>query len=294
MSPDPTPSVLSRRGLRFSAIAAAVLAVIIVVTGITTRRMADARLSEWTETPGGARGRRRDAGHPRQAHHDRTSRPARSLFAGADLCARERLSQGVEGRYRHAGQNRCSFSPKSTRRTSTSRSCKPRPRVASAQANLVLSRATLERGHSLIVSGSVSKQDIDQRQADFANKQGLLRSAQANLRSPQGPRNIQTHHRAVRRSGHRAHHRRRYADQRRRRRGAALFVVSDTSRLRAYVNVPQNYVPSIKIGTKAQISVPEYPGRNFPATVEASSQSVDVASGTTRMLLVVDNANGRI
>ena len=44
--------------------------------------------------------------------------------------------------------------------------------------------------------------------------------------------------------------------------GPALFVVSDTSKLRAYVNVPQSYVPNIRIGTKAQISVPEYPGQN--------------------------------
>jgi multidrug efflux pump subunit AcrA (membrane-fusion protein) len=40
--------------------------------------------------------------------------------------------------------------------------------------------------------------------------------------------------------------------------------------------------------------VPEYPGRKFSATVEASSQAVDVASGTTRMLLVVDNASGEL
>ena len=33
--------------------------------------------------------------------------------------------------------------------------------------------------------------------------------------------------------------------------------------MRAYVNVPQNYVPSVKIGTKAQIAVPEYPGKSF-------------------------------
>ena len=71
-------------------------------------------------------------------------------------------------------------------------------------------------------------------------------------------------------------------------------MVSDTSKLRAYVNVPQNYVPSIKIGTKAHITVPEYPGRTFPATVEASAQSVDAASGTTRMQLVVDNAAGEL
>jgi RND family efflux transporter MFP subunit len=69
-----------------------------------------------------------------------------------------------------------------------------------------------------------------------------------------------------------------------------MFVVSQIDKLRVYVNVPQNYVPSIPVGTKAQISVPEYPGRSFPATVEASAQSVDVASGMTRTQLVVDNS----
>jgi RND family efflux transporter MFP subunit len=165
--------------------------------------------------------------------------------------------------------------------------------VASAQANLSLSKATLERGHSLIASGSVSKQDMDQRQADAANKQGLLRAAQANydrlkvletFKRITAPfdglvtaRNTDVGMLINAGGG-----------------GSPMFVVSDTARLRAYVNVPQNYVPSIKIGTKAQISVPEYPGRNFPATVEASSQSVDASSGTTRMLLVVDNAQGEL
>ena len=49
MPPDPKQPVLSRRGLRFASLAAAAAAVVIVVTGITTRKMADARLSEWTE-----------------------------------------------------------------------------------------------------------------------------------------------------------------------------------------------------------------------------------------------------
>jgi RND family efflux transporter MFP subunit len=76
--------------------------------------------------------------------------------------------------------------------------------------------------------------------------------------------------------------------------GAALFVVSDVSKLRDYVNVPQNFVPQIKVGTKAQLTVPEYPGRTFEATVQASAQAVDQASGTTRMLLVVDNSSGEL
>ena len=42
-----------------------------------------------------------------------------------------------------------------------------------------------------------------------------------------------------------------------------MFVISDITKLRVYVNVPQNYVPSIRIGAKAVISVPEYPTRTF-------------------------------
>src|SRR5712671_7565252 len=76
--------------------------------------------------------------------------------------------------------------------------------------------------------------------------------------------------------------------------GPAMFVVSDISKLRVYVNVPQTYVPAIKIGAKAVISMPEYPNRTFLATVEASSQSVDVSSGTTRMQLGLDNSSSEL
>jgi RND family efflux transporter MFP subunit len=73
-----------------------------------------------------------------------------------------------------------------------------------------------------------------------------------------------------------------------------MFVVSDITKLRVYVNVPQNYVPAVKIGAKAVLTMPEYPNRTFAATVEASSQSVDIGSGTTRMQLALDNAGGEL
>ena len=56
----------------------------------------------------------------------------------------------------------------------------------------------------------------------------------------------------------------------------------------------RTYVPSIKIGTKASITVPEYPERAFQAVVESSSQAVDVSSGTTRMQLGVENDKGEL
>jgi len=76
--------------------------------------------------------------------------------------------------------------------------------------------------------------------------------------------------------------------------GLALFVVSDIQKLRLTVSVPQNFVPAVKLNTKVEITVPEYPGKVYAGVVEASARSVDPASGTTRMQVVVDNAAGEL
>jgi RND family efflux transporter MFP subunit len=293
MSPDPDQPGVSRRALRLAGIAAASVAAAIVITGISTRRMADARLSEWTENqavPVVA------VALPATRAEQRTiDLPGRlEAYAQAQIFARVsgylkdwKVDIGTPVK---AGQLLAEIdAPDLDQQIMQAEAA-----VASAQANAALAKATLERGQSLIASGSVSKQDLDQRVADFSNRRGLVRSAQANL---DRLRVLEKYKRitapfdglvtarttdvgALINAGSGG--------------GPALFVVSDTSRLRAYVNVPQSYVPSIKVGTKARISVPEYPGRNFPATVEASAQAVDPASGTTRMLLFVDNAGGEL
>jgi multidrug efflux pump subunit AcrA (membrane-fusion protein) len=76
--------------------------------------------------------------------------------------------------------------------------------------------------------------------------------------------------------------------------GAELFVVSETGKLRVYVSVPQNYVPSVPPGTKATIAVPEHPDKTYSATVEASAQAVIPTTGTTLMELIVDNSAGEM
>jgi membrane fusion protein, multidrug efflux system len=164
----------------------------------------------------------------------------------------------------------------------------------SAESSAKLSEATLTRGRSLISSNSVSQQDLDQREADLGNKQAAVRSGQANVQRLQvlagyehmaapfdgvvTARNTDVG--ALISAGSSA--------------GAPLFVVSDLRKLRVYINVPQNYVPGIRIGDKAAVSVPEYPGRTFPGVVEASARSVDASSGSTLMQLGVDNSNGAL
>lgn len=73
--------------------------------------------------------------------------------------------------------------------------------------------------------------------------------------------------------------------------GEPLFTVSDIHALRLYVNVPQNYSSEIVPGMSVSLSVPEYPGRTFPAKLVSDSNSINSQSS----LLVefeADNAQG--
>ena len=73
-----------------------------------------------------------------------------------------------------------------------------------------------------------------------------------------------------------------------------LFDVADVHKLRIYVRVPQNYSAAIQPGMTAQLSVPEYPGRKFEATLVGSSGAVNDQSGTVLVQLQADNGAGAL
>ena len=293
MSPETAPPTLSRRGLAIAGLSALAIAVVVVVVGITTRKIADAKLREWTEAQAVP-----VVAVARPDTHGKTatlSLPGRlEAYTQAQIYARVtgyvKEWKADIGTAVKAGDLLAELDAPDL----DQQIMQAEANLASAKANSVLADMTLKRGQSLITSYAISQQDLDQRAADASNKQGLVRAAQANLdrlRVLEQYKHIvapfdglvtarATDIGALINAGAGG--------------GPPLFVVSETKRLRVYVNVPQSYVPSIPVGTRAQIAVPEYPGRSFPATVEASSQAVDVASGTTRMQLVVDNSRGEL
>src|SRR5579863_9630164 len=161
-----------------------------------------------------------------------------------------------------------------------------------AQANAKLAEITAKRWQSLAGTDAVSTQDVDQRNFGWSANIAQVKAAQANvdrLVAEEGFKRLiapfdgivtarETDIGALINVGASG--------------GAELFEVSETSRLRVYVNVPQNEVPSVPPGTKATISVPEHPNKTYSGTVEASSQAVDPSSGTTLMQIIVDNGAG--
>jgi RND family efflux transporter MFP subunit len=293
MPTEQSPPPVSRRKLGIFGMLAGIVLIVVVITGIRSREEASARLREWTN----------DQAVPTVA----VALPdAKALSPTIDLPGR------LEAYYRAPIFARVSGYLKSWNADIGARVkagqviaeieapdldqqlLQARADLASAQASAKLSEATLNRRKTLVASNFVSAQEIDERTADLSNKNGSVKSGQANverLEALAGYKKItvpfdgivtarDTDVGALINAGGNS--------------GPAMFVVSDISKLRVYVNVPQNYVPSIKMGAKAVITVPEYPNRTFLATVEASAQAVDVSSGTTRMQLGLDNTGGEL
>jgi RND family efflux transporter MFP subunit len=73
-----------------------------------------------------------------------------------------------------------------------------------------------------------------------------------------------------------------------------LFTVADDSKVRIYVNVPQNYSAQLKPGMPASFTVPDYPGQSFKATLMANAQAVNMESGTVLMQLQADNPGHKL
>ena len=163
-----------------------------------------------------------------------------------------------------------------------------------AQANAELARIGAERWQSLATTDAVAKQDVDQRTYTWNANIAQVKAAQANvdrLMAEEGFKRLvapfdgivtarDTDIGALINVGAAG--------------GAELFVVSETKKLRVYVSVPQNDVPSVPPGTRATITVPEHPDKTYTGTVEASSQAVNPSTGTTLMQLIVDNSAGEL
>lgn len=160
---------------------------------------------------------------------------------------------------------------------------------ASAQANDTLAQSTAKRWAALQATDSVSKQENDEKQADAQAKKALLASARANLerlKELEGFKRVtapfdgvvtarQTDIGALINSG---------AAQ-----GASLFRVTDNSKLRVYVQVPESYTPMIKKGVQVQLGIAELPGKNFSAEVTRTAEAMDSALRTLQVEIQYNN-----
>src|SRR5579872_1575171 len=148
--------------------------------------------------------------------------------------------------------------------------------LATAQANVKLAGVTAERYEGLLKSDAVSKQEVDNFTGDYAAKQAMVTSAEANVKRLEDlesfkrvyapfsgvitQRNVDLGTLINAGNGGNA---------------KEMFDLAQTDPLRVYVSVPQSDAPSMREGMKACLELNEYPGQQFCGKVARTSNAID-------------------
>jgi RND family efflux transporter MFP subunit len=169
-----------------------------------------------------------------------------------------------------------------------------------ARASMNMSRVTRDRWTNLLQKGVVSRQETDERQADFAVKEAQAGKAGAALLTAE-----ETMH-ASEASLRRLEELKGFARVTAPFDGIVtarnvdvgtlisagtskeMFRVARIQPLRVFVNVPQTYVEEMHNGQQAELRVQERPGV-FPARVTNISNSLD--TGSRSMLVILETPN---
>lgn len=170
--------------------------------------------------------------------------------------------------------------------------------LTTAQANLKLAQITASRYSGLFQTDSVAKQDVDNAVQDAAARASTVKSAQANVARLEQmvafekiyapfdgvitARNIDIGQ---------------LIDSGSAGQGSAgsareLFHISAVNKLRVFINVPQAYSHATIPGMKADLTLPELPGRRFTGTLVRTADAMDPATRTLLVEVDVPNPTG--
>jgi membrane fusion protein, multidrug efflux system len=167
-----------------------------------------------------------------------------------------------------------------------------RAQLNQAQAALTLAKTTAARWAELLKTAGVSEQEAAEKQADLELKAATVEAARASMRRLE---ELQAFERVIApfagtitargtdlgqlvASGS----------------GKELFRLAQTGTLRVFVRVPQAAAASVAPGQMAELTIPELPGRVFPAKVVRTSRAMSADSRTLLTELEVDNSRGEI
>jgi RND family efflux transporter MFP subunit len=75
---------------------------------------------------------------------------------------------------------------------------------------------------------------------------------------------------------------------------AELFEIASTDPMQAYVDVPQVFAPSVRVGADAKIAVKNFPGRVFAGRIARTAGALDAASRTLRTEVDLPNPKGEL
>ena len=167
-----------------------------------------------------------------------------------------------------------------------------RAQLVQADAALALAKTTDSRWAELLKTSSVSEQEAAEKKADLELKSATVEAARANVRRLE---ELQSFERVTAPFAGTITARGTDVGQLvAASSGNELFRLAQTGTLRVFVRVPQSVAHGMAPGQMAELTIPEMPGRVFPAKVVRTSGAMSADSRTLLVELEVDNSRGEI
>jgi RND family efflux transporter MFP subunit len=168
--------------------------------------------------------------------------------------------------------------------------------LATAQANLNLAEITANRYDGLLKTDSVSKQEADNAEGNYAAQKATVQSSEANVKRLEELQSFEkvyapfagvitarnTDIGALIDSGSSGGSR------------TELFHIAQPDRLRVFVNVPEVYSQDTKPGMSADLVLSEFPGKRFEGRLVRTANAIDQTTRTLLVEIQVNNPTGTL
>ena len=161
--------------------------------------------------------------------------------------------------------------------------------LIAAEENEKLAMVTYQRALELVKKDAISVQEVEQRKAELSSRKALKEIAESNLaraRKFSAYKNIEAPFDGVVAE--------RIADIGilvNNSAGKPLYTVTNIDKLRLFIQIPQVNVNAVRPGQSVSVTVPEYPGKAFKATVVRSSGVIKEISGASLVEIEIENKN---
>jgi RND family efflux transporter MFP subunit len=168
--------------------------------------------------------------------------------------------------------------------------------LATAQANLNLAEITANRYDGLLKTDSVSKQEADNAEGNYAAQKATVQSSEANVKRLEELQSFEkvyapfagvitarnTDIGALIDSGSSGGSR------------TELFHIAQADKLRVFVNVPEVYSQDTKPGMSADLVLSEFPGKRFEGKLVRTANAIDQTTRTLLVEIQVNNPTGTL